>query len=505
MARRSRRREKPPFKQLPWRQVVNRYPPIEPLDEEQIEQIHDASMQVIEELGMVFLDEDACESLRKAGADTDKDTQLVRMDRDMVLQHVAKAPAEFTLYARNPAHNLRIGGNVINFSAVGSPPNCSDMDHGRRPGNFEDFRNLVRLVQSLNIVHMIGGHPVEPIDLPVETRHLDSVRVFVTDCDKVFSAYALGRERISDAIDMACIVRGKTRDKIKSEPSFHTVINTNSPLKLDGPMLRGLKEAAEWGQCIVITPFTLAGAMSPVTLAGALTQQNAEALMAIAYTQIVAPGTPTIYGGFTSNVDMKTGAPAFGTPEYTRAELIGGQLARRYKLPYRSSNVNASNCVDSQATYESMMSIWGAVMGGCHMMKHAVGWLEGGLCASFEKIIVDAEMLQTMAEFLEPIGVDEASIGIDAMRDVGPGGHFFGTAHTLDRYETAFYEPMLSDWRNFETWEEAGSVTAERRANKIFKAVLAEYQPPPMEATVREELDAFVEQRRREITTIAAA
>ncbi len=504
MVRRSPRRQKQPFKQLPWRNVVNPYPPIEPLDAEQLERIHDASLGILEEIGMVFLDDEACDIAAAAGADVDKANQRVRMDRDMVLDYVAKAPSSFTLHARNPDRNLTMGGNAVNFCCVGSPPNCSDLDDGRRPGNFEDFRKFVRLAQSLNIVHFIGGHPVEPIDLPAETRHLDSVRVFLTDMDKGFSAYALGAERISDAIDMACIVRRKSREEIKSEPSFHTIINTNSPLVVDGPMLRGLKEAAEWGQCVVVTPFTLSGAMSPVTVIGALTQQNAEALATIAYTQMVAPGAPNVYGGFTSNVDMKSGAPAFGTPEYTKAELIGGQLARRYNLPYRSSNTNASNCVDSQATYESMMSIWGAVMGGCNMLKHAAGWIEGGLCASFEKMIVDAEMLQTMAEFLVPLDVDEDSLGLEAIRDVGPGGHFFGTPHTIARFETAFYEPILSDWRNFETWQETGSLTAEQRANAIFKTVLEQYEQPPMDAAVAEELDDFVERRRLEITTNAA-
>ena len=232
-----------------------------------------------------------------------------------------------------------------------------------------------------------------------------------------------------------------------------TVINTNSPLRLDGPMGDGLMEMALHGQPVVATPFTLAGAMSPVTLAGALAQQNAEALFLVALSQVVRPGTPMVYGAFTSNVDMRTGAPAFGTPESVKGALASGQLARRYGLPWRSSNTTASNVVDAQAAYESEMAVWGAVMGGVNLLYQGAGWLEGGLTASYEKLVIDAEILQMISEVLQPLPVDEASLGFEAIADVGPGGHFFGTAHTLERYETAFYRPLVSDWRNFETWQ----------------------------------------------------
>jgi len=247
-----------------------------------------------------------------------------------------------------------------------------------------------------------------------------------------------------------------------------------------------------------VTPFTLAGAMAPVTLAGALAQQNAEALAVIAFTQMIRPGAPVIYGGFTSNVDMKSGAPAFGTPEYSKAALAGGQLARRYSLPYRSSNANASNAVDAQAAYESEMSIWAAVMGHANMILHGAGWLEGGLCASFEKMIIDAEILQMMAEFLQPIEVNDDTLGLDAIAEAGPGGHFFGTAHTLERYETAFYEPIVSDWRNFETWEEHGALDATQRANGIWKQMLKDYEQPPLDPARDEELKAFMARRKEE-------
>jgi trimethylamine--corrinoid protein Co-methyltransferase len=263
-------------------------------------------------------------------------------------------------------------------------------------------------------------------------------------------------------------------------------------------MLDGLTAMAEAGQAVIVTPFTLSGAMAPATLAGALALQNAEALGVIAFTQLVSPGAPVIYGGYTSNVDMKSGAPAFGTPEYTRAAMAGGQLARRYKLPYRSSNACAANAVDAQAAYESEMSVWGAVMGGANLLKHGAGWMEGGLVASFEKLIVDAEILQMMAEFLRPLVVDEDSLALDAIGAVPPGGHFFGEGHTLARYENAFYQPMLSDWRNFETWREAGALDTAQRANGVWKRLLAEYQEPPLDPAIAESLDAFVAKRTEE-------
>jgi trimethylamine--corrinoid protein Co-methyltransferase len=256
---------------------------------------------------------------------------------------------------------------------------------------------------------------------------------------------------------------------------------------------------AEAGQPVIATPFTLAGAMAPATLAGALAQQHAEALFLVALAEIVNPGTPMVYGGFTSNVDMRSGSPAFGTPEYVQAQIATGQLARRVGLPWRTSNVTGSAVVDAQAAYESQMSIWGAVLGGASILYQGAGWLEGGLTASFEKLILDAEMLQQAAQVLQPLVVDDDTLGVDAIAEVGPGGHFFGSAHTLARFESAFYQPMLSDWRNFETWQDDGAKTATQRANGIWKQMLAEFQPPPMDPARREALDAFVERRKREI------
>lgn len=484
--------------QLEWRSVENPYGPMTLLSAESIEKIHDASLTILSEIGIDFLNDEAREICRQAGADVEKDGLRVRFDPALIEEKIKTVPKRFTLHARNPDRNLVMGDGHIGFCAVASAPNCSDLDGGRRRGNFEDYKNFVRLSQQLNIVHLNGGYPVEPIDIHPSIRHLDALAAMVTLTDKVFHAYSLGKARIEDGIEIARIGRGISSERMDREPSLFTIINSNSPLKLDIPMLNGIMTMARNGQPHVLTPFTLSGAMAPVTIAGALAQQNAEALAGIAFSQMVRPGAPAMYGGFTSNVDMKSGAPAFGTPEYTRAAIIGGQLARRYGFPYRSSNVNASNAPDAQAAYESEMAIWGAVLGGANMVMHGAGWIEGGLCASFEKVVMDAEILQMMAEFLKPIEVDDATLGLDAIRDVGPGGHFFGTQHTLDRYESAFYAPMLSDWRNFETWEENGSVDATHRANALYKQLLAEYEEPPLDPAIREELESFVARRKEE-------
>ena len=484
--------------QLDWRRIVNPFAPLPAVDEDGLEAIHDASLEILRTVGMDFLHPEAIAVLRAHGADVDDDGPRVRFDPDLVLEWVGKAPSSFTMRARNPDHDLRIGGRDVVFLSVASAPNVSDLDRGRRPGTFADFEDLVRLGQSFNVVHGFGGYPVEPQDLAPSTRHLRALASFVTLSDKVWHAYSLGRGRIIDAIEIARIGRGVDLDAFVSEPSIHTIVNTSTPLRLDGPMIEGMIEMLRHGQVVVITPFTLAGAMAPATVAGALALQNAEALAGIAFGQMVAPGAPMVYGGFTSNVDMKTGAPAFGTPEYARAAMVGGQLARRYGLPYRSSNANAANAVDAQAAYESQTSLWAAVFGGANIVMHAAGWMEGGLVASFEKFVVDVEMLQTLAETLRPVRVDVDSLGLDAIADVGPGGHFFGTQHTLDRYESAFYAPLLSDWQNFGSWTESGSVDTETRANGLWKRVLAEYQPPALDEAVAEELSDFVARRTAE-------
>jgi trimethylamine--corrinoid protein Co-methyltransferase len=484
---------------LPWRRLVNPFRPLEILSADQLEAIHRASLRILAEIGLQVLGDGAIDLLAAAGATIDRSERRVRLDPGLVEERIATAPSTFTLHARNADRSIEIGGRNVAFTSVGGPAFVADLDRGRRPGNAADLRDYVRLIGALDVIHQEAGGPLEATDLPVETRHLDLYELLATTLDKTWQCVGFGRTPVDDAIEVACLARGVTRDTLLREPSVMTVINSNSPLRLDGPMSEGLIEMAIHGQAVVATPFTLAGAMSPATIAGALAEQNAEALFMVVLTQLARPGAPVVYGGFTSNVDMRTGSPAFGTPEYAKAALATGQLARRYGLPFRSSNVTGSNAIDAQAAYESEMAVWGAVMGGVNLLYQGAGWLEGGLTASYEKLILDAEILQMLGEVLQPLVVDEAELGVDAIAAVGPGGHFFGSAHTLERFEHAFYRPMLSDWRNFETWQEDGSRTAAERANRIWKQLLAEFEPPPMDPGTAEAIRAFVARRKREI------
>ncbi len=483
--------------QAPFAQPRMKLDPIRFLSDDEIEAIHLASLRVLEELGMeVILNTEALEIFRKAGARVEG--EQVRIGRDIVEEALRRAPSEFTFHARNPAHNLHMGGNWIVFGPVGGPPNCSDMDRGRRPGSFEDSCNFIRLCQHFNIIHMAGGGSTDALDLHASVRHLHVGRAKAKLSDKVYFVSSTGRARLFDGMEMARIACGVPEDKLIETPVVMTVINTNSPLKLDGPMAMGIIELARHGQICCVTPFTLAGAMAPVTMAGALVEQNAEALAGLVLSQFSRAGAPFIYGGFTSNVDMKSGAPAFGTPEYMKAAIIGGQLARRYQLPYRTSSTNAANTVDAQAAYESVFSLWGAIMGGVNLLMHGAGWMEGGLHASFEKMVLDADLLDMVAEFLRPVAVNDDEIALDAVREVGPGGHFFGCAHTKARYRTAFFAPMISDWRNHESWREAGSPTAYDTANRLYKSKLAAWEAPPIDEGVRAALEEFVARRKAE-------
>ena len=503
MARRTgRRRSSPAVEQVippKAEQLFNPYAPVEILSSDDLELIHDGAMRILEEIGLEILNEKALALYEADGARVDWDLQRVYLDRKHVMQRLESVPSKFTLHSRDPVRNRQIGGNAVNFTTVASAPNSSDLEGGRRTGNFEDYCNFLRLTQSFDVIDFLSGYPVEPVDIHPDTRHLDASLAAFTLTDRAFSLYCLGGGRVNDGIEMTAIARGVDRETLKSEPSIITVVNTNSPLRVDGPMLDGLIEMAENGQPTIVTPFTLSGAMCPITIAGALAQQTAEALGVIMLSQIVNPGAPMVYGGFTSNADMRSGSPAFGTPEYTRAAFASGQLARRYNIPFRSSNTNASNCVDAQAAWESQMSLWGAVMGGAQVIKHAAGWLEGGLCASFEKFIIDIDMLQMMAKTLQPLEVNESTLALDAIREAGHGGHFFATAHTMANYTTAFHEPMVSDWSNYETWVEKGELTALQRANKIYRQKLKDYEPPAMEASTRAALEAYADERREEI------
>ncbi|KAB2878018.1 MAG: trimethylamine methyltransferase family protein [Albidovulum sp.] len=472
------------------------YAPVEVLGADQVAAIHGAGLEILARIGMRVLDGPARGLFRDAGAEVAG--EIVRLDPGLVEERLRTVPDRFTLYARNPAHDVTIGGDLCVHASVGGPAYVMDNDRGRRDGTFAEMCDYLRLVQVLNVIHQEGGGPFEPMDLPANTRHLDIYRAQIGLLDKTWQGQTLGRARTMDGIAMAAIALGTTPEGLAERPALLGVINTNSPLQLDVPMAEGLIAMAEQGQALAITPFTLAGAMAPVTLAGALAQQHAEALAGIVLTQIVRPGAPVLYGGFTSNVDMRSGAPAFGTPEYVKAAQASGQLARHVGVPFRSSNVTAANEVDAQAAYESQMALWGALMGGAHLLEHAAGWLHGGLTASFEKLVLDAELLMMMDAYFAPIDTSPEALALEAIREAGPGGHFFGTGHTMARYETAFHAPLLSNWDNYPTWRERGGIDARARANAVWKTLLADYEEPVLDPAVAEALDDYVARRKAE-------
>ena len=461
------------------------------------DRIHQASLRVLEELGIELWNEQARQLFADAGAIVEG--EVVRVGREVIEAALATAPSEVTITSRNPAKALNIGGNRLAFGLVAGPPSVHDEVRGRRSSNMDDYENFIRLAHYFNAIHLIGNQVSSPIELPANNRHLDAYFANLTLSDLSYHCLSIGSGRALDGIEMMAISRGITLEEIAASPGVLTVINVNSPRRFDDEMAKGLMTMSEHGQVVSVTPFTLMGAMTPVTLGAGLTQQNAEALFGIALTQLVKPGAPVIYGSFTSNVDMRSGAPAFGTPEHTKANAASGQLARRYKLPYRSSPSSASNVVDAQAAYETQMALWGCVLGGTNLLYHAAGWMEGGLQASYEKLVLDVEMLQHMMEFLTPIDLTEDELAFDAMSRVPTGGHFFGDQHTLDRYETAFYTPMISNWQNFEAWEESGGLNATQRATKVWQAALDDYEEPTMPSDRLEALEDFVARRKEDI------
>ncbi|MFM9011901.1 MAG: trimethylamine methyltransferase family protein [Planctomycetota bacterium] len=496
---RSRRTGGARLPQLPWTRVVNPYAPMEILSADQIEAIHLTSLRILEEIGIELMSPAARAAMRAVGAEVDEATGTVRLDRAVVERALATTPERFTLTSRNPAKQLQMGGRDMAFGLVAGPPFVHDCERGRRAGNLADYRDFIKLAQHFNAIHIIGNQVCAPIELPANSRHLDTYRTNLVYSDLSFHCTAIGAGRARDGIEMMAITRGLTPEQMADSPGVLTIISVNSPRRFDEAMADGLMEMARFGQPVVITPFTLMGAMAPVSLAAALAQQNAEILFGLTLAQAVRPGTPVMYGAFTSNVDMRSGAPAFGTPENTKANPASGQLPRRYRLPYRTSNASASNVADAQGVYETEMSLWGAVLGHCNLVYHAAGWQEGGLVASFEKLVLDVEMLQMMIEFLKPIVVDEAELGFEAQQQVAPGGHFFGAPHTMARYEHAFYQPLVSNWQNYENWQLGGGKDATQRATDIWKRALEEYEQPPLDAAALEALDAYIARRREAI------
>jgi trimethylamine---corrinoid protein Co-methyltransferase len=501
----SRRRERtraprstgPSLAPLP--RLENRWAPLELLNAEQVERVLNAAFRVLEEAGLEIRSSAARAVFARHGALVDEATQLVRLGRDIVEAQLAHAPEHFVLRARNGARDLHVGGNVVNFGPVNGAPNIRDQEGGRRYGDIEAFRNIVKLTQALGVLHWQGGIVVEPVDVPVPVRHLLTYQAHIEYADTVWAARGIGGVQAEDAIAMSAIEHGCGIEALAERPTLMSVTNVNSPRRVDEEILDNIMTMARHGQCVVITPFTLMGAMAPVTLAGALVQQTAEALGVVALCQLLRPGAPCVMGGFTSNVDMRTGSPAFGTPEYVHAVIAGAQIGRRLKLPVRTSAVNASPMVDAQSTYETAFSLQAAILSHSHLINHAAGWLEGGLSASFEKIVVDAELLRNWAEILKPVSFSDDDLAVEAIKEIAAGGHFFGAPHTLARYESAFYRPLLSDWSNFENWRDAGSRNATERATGIWKKLLADYTPPPLDAAVKEAIAAYVARRSAEI------
>ena len=486
------------IEQMPWRVPVNTDRPTEPLSEEGVHAVHDGAMRILEEIGIEFLNDESLAILKDAGCTVNETN--VRMGRDFVMEMLARAPAQFDITPRNLDRKITIGGKHMVFVNVSSPPNYWDLETGKMPGTREHCANLLKLTQYFNCIHVAGGYPVEPVDVHASVRHLDVLYDKLTLTDKVAHAYSLGKERVEDVMEMVRIAGGLSDDEFEATPRMYTTINSTSPLKHDTPMLDGYMRCVRRGQATVVTPFTLAGAMAPVTMAGAVAQSIAEGLCTIAMAQWMKPGAPCAFGTFTSNVDMKSGAPAFGTPEYMRATQMTGQLARFYGLPLRSSGVCAANVPDGQAMWETSNSLWAAVQSGTNMVYHAAGWLEGGLIASPEKFIMDCEILQQIQRYFEPAtyATGPGDIALDAIREVGHDGHFFGIQHTQDRYEEAFYQPFLSDWRNYEAWDLAGGVWTPERAHKMFKDIIGSFEPPAMDDAIREELAEFVARRKAE-------
>jgi trimethylamine--corrinoid protein Co-methyltransferase len=487
----------------PLPRLANHFPPLEILSAEQVERILVAAFRILAEAGLEIRSASAREVYRRAGALVDDETQIVRLGRDIVEAQLAHAPQRFVLHARNPERHLHVGDNVVNFGPVHGAPNISDRENGRRYGDIEGFRNILRLTHTLGILHWQGGIVVEPVDVPVAIRHLATYQAHIEFADIVWAARGVGGVQAEDALAMSAIEHGCTIDALAARPTLMTVTNVNSPRRVDAEILDNIMVMARHGQCVVITPFTLMGAMAPVTLAGALVQQTAEAMGIVVLCQLLRPGTPCVMGGFTSNVDMRTGSPAFGTPEYVNAIMASAQIGRRLKLPVRTSAVNASPVVDAQSTYETAFSLQAAILSHSHLINHAAGWLEGGMSASLEKIVVDAELLRNWAEILRPVSFSEDDLAVDAIKGVAAGGHFFGEAHTLARYEAAFYRPLLSDWSNFENWTDAGARNATERATGIWKKVLADYVPPSLDPAVKEAIDAYVARRTSELSAAA--
>jgi trimethylamine--corrinoid protein Co-methyltransferase len=455
----------------------HRLGPQDDFSADEIAAMHDTALRVLENLGIRILLDEARAIFRNWGALVDDDTQMVRIGREMVAAALATAPRSIRLRAADPAHEQVFEPGAALFMAGSGCPNVTDAVRGRRPGNRESYLETLRLQQSFDVIHM-HGPSAEPQDVPIQHRHYALLQDQLTNCTKPLFVYSRGRGQVEQSFEMIRIARDLDDAGFQDGVWATTVINSNSPRQFDVPMARGIIDFARAGQLSLITPFCLAGAMAPVTVAGALVLQHAEALAGITLAQLVRPGAPVAYGGFSSNVDMKSGSPAFGTPEHIRANLGSGQLARFIGLPWRSATGAASNTADAQGATETVNGLWAAMLAQATVTVHAAGWLEGGLSFGYEKFILDIEALQTLAELCRPAAADAAALAYDAIAEVAPGGHFFAAQHTMERYQTAFYSPLVADLSNHGQWADNGALTADKRATAIWQRKLADFILP---------------------------
>lgn len=486
-----RRARAPLLKRAGYAQLRHPFAPQGAFSDDEIAAMHDTALRVLEDLGIRILLDEARTTFRAAGALVDDDSQMVRIGRDMVESALATAPRSIRLRAANSAHEQVFEPGAALFMAGSGCPNVTDAIRGRRPGSRESFVETLRLQQTFDVIHM-HGPSAEPQDVPIHQRHYALMHDQLTNCSKPLFVYSRGRGQVEQSFEMIRLARGLDEAGFEDGVWATTVINSNSPRQLDIPMARGIIDFARAGQLTLITPFCLAGAMAPITVAGALVLQHAEALAGITLAQLTRPGAPVAYGGFSSNVDMKSGSPAFGTPEHIRANLGSGQLARFIGLPWRSATGAASNTADAQGATETVNALWAAMLAQATVTVHAAGWLEGGLSFGYEKFILDVEALQTLAELCQPTAVDTAALAYDAIAEVAPGGHFFAAQHTMERYQTAFYAPLVADLSNHGLWSEKGALRADQRATAIWQETLANFTPPPTSYGVAERLAPYI-------------
>ena len=477
--------------------IKRNIPYFDVLNDEALELIEHNAETVLEEIGIEFNDfPQALALFKDAGADIDG--ERVRFPRGLCRSIInASAPAEYTQYARNPERNVVIGGDrTVLVPAYGSPF-VRNLDEGRRYATIEDFRNFVKLTYMSPGLHHSGGTVCEPVDVPVNKRHFDMVYSHIKYSDKPFMGSVTAPERAQDTVDMAKIVFGE--DFLEQNTVITSLINANSPMTFDATMLGAATVYAENNQATMISPFLLAGAMSPVTVAGTVTQILAEALAGIAYVQLVRPGAPVIFGTFAAAVSMQSGAPTFGTPEPSLILYAAAALARRLGVPFRSGGgLCASKIPDAQAAYESANTLQTSALAGVNFMLHTAGWLEGGLAMGYEKFIMDADQASGIGVLLGGVDMSETGQAMDALREVGPGSHFLGAAHTQANFEAAFYRSTIADNNSFEQWEQEGSLDAAQRANTIWKSMLENYQAPPLDPSIDEALLAFMDRRKAE-------